>query len=879
MHRVLRLIGLLATACLLRAQVPPRDPAAQLAFPLQPGSFGYTFENAFPNLTFPSPVVITAPPGETNRLFIVEQAGRIRVIPDLRTPSLQTFLDLRTNTVFGGEQGMLGLAFHPDYASNGRFFVFRSVTSTTRGNTNRLHQRLSEFRVSPSNPNQTDNGERVLLQQYDQAGNHNGGEVTFGPDGYLYVSLGDEGGANDTYLNSQKPDQDFYSAILRLDVDNRPGSLPPNPHPANEAYPNAYRVPADNPFHNLTRFLGRTLVPSRVRTEFYSVGWRNPWRMSFDRETGELWVGDVGQDTRESIAITRPGANHGWAFREGDGPGPFGAPTGFTTDPLFQYAPPLYVYRHGTGLMQGDSVTGGLVYRGSRMSQLTGAYLFADYVRGNVWTLRRVPGSPPQVTRIAGQAGISAFGTDPRNGDVLAAHHTGARILRLRYNATFVGNPVPATLAETGAFTDVASLQVRPSLVPYQVNLPFWSDNALKRRWVFVPGTSKIGFSPTSPWSSPEGTVWMKHFDVEEVPGDPSTARRLETRFLVRNSGGVYGLTYRWSTQGSAELVPDEGRDEILTLGTGDGIRTQTWRYPSRAECLACHTTAAGWSLSFNTAQLNRTGADGIHQLTALAAAGYFTNPPPSTIPLPSHRPIGTAAEPSLPASLEFRARAYLEVNCAPCHLPGGPGPARWDARNTTPLELAGILNGPLNDSLGNDANRVIVPGNPERSVLLQRLRTRGVGQMPPLASAIPDTNGVALIEAWILSLSHRVDFATWASQKLGDTSGNPPRERDSDQDGTSDFFEYLAGTDPTSSLAVWKPAIRLVDGQPTLHFTQPANVAVLVETAPDFQSNLWSPLDHPGNTPFFPESTREVALPLQTSDSTRYFRVQLRSP
>ena len=327
MHRVLRLIGLLATACLLQAQVPPRDPAAQLAFPLQPGSFGYTFENAFPNLAFTSPVVITAPPGETNRLFIVEQAGRIRVIPDLRTPSLQTFLDLRTNTVFGGEQGMLGLAFHPDYASNGRFFVFRSVTSTTRGNTNRLHQRLSEFRVSPSNPNQTDNGERVLLQQYDQAGNHNGGEVTFGPDGYLYVSLGDEGGANDTYLNSQKPDQDFYSAILRLDVDNRPGSLPPNPHPANEAYPNAYRVPADNPFHNLTRFLGRTLVPSRVRTEFYSVGWRNPWRMSFDRETGELWVGDVGQDTRESIAITRPGANHGWAFREGDGPGPFGAPT------------------------------------------------------------------------------------------------------------------------------------------------------------------------------------------------------------------------------------------------------------------------------------------------------------------------------------------------------------------------------------------------------------------------------------------------------------------------------------------------------------------------------------------------------------------------
>lgn len=879
MHRVLRLIGLLASAFLLQAQVPPRDLAEQLAFPRQPGSFGYTFENAFPNLTFASPVVISAPPGETNRLFVVEQAGRIRVIPDLRTPSLQTFLDLRTNTVFSGEQGMLGLAFHPDYASNGRFFVFRSLNSTTRGNTNRLHQRLSEFRVSPSNPNQADNWERVLLQQYDQAGNHNGGEVTFGPDGYLYVSLGDEGGANDTYLNSQKPDQDFFSAILRIDVDNRPGSLPPNPHPANEADPDAYRVPADNPFHNLTRFLGRTLVPSRVRTEFYSIGWRNPWRMSFDRETGELWVGDVGQGSRESIAITRPGANHGWGFREGDGAGPFGAPTGFTTDPQYQYVAPVYVYRHGSGLMQGDSVTGGLVYRGSRMSQLFGAYVFADYVRGNVWSLRRVPGRPPLVTRIAGQANISAFGTDPRNGDVLAAHHTGARILRLRYNATFEGSPIPASLDVTGAFTDTATFQVHPALVPYQVNLPFWSDNALKRRWVFVPGTNRLGFSPTSTWASPEGTVWMKHFDIEDTPGDPSTSRRLETRFLVRNSSGVYGLSYRWSSQGSAELVQDEGRDELLTLGNGDNTRTQLWRYPSRAECLACHTTAAGWSLSFNTAQLNRSGGDGLHQITALAAAGYFTNPPVSTIPLPSHRPVGNPAEPNLTSSLEFRARSYLEVNCAPCHQPGGPGPARWDARSTTPLDLAGILNGPLNDSLGNETNRVVVPGNPERSILLQRLRTRGVGQMPPLASTIPDTNGVALVEAWILSLTNRLDFTTWAARKLGDTSGNPPREKDSDLDGASDYLEYLVGSDPTSSLASWEPSMRLIGDQPTLQFTQPANVAFLVETTPDFHSATWTVLEHPGNTPFFPEAAREVSLPLQPADFTRYFRVQLRSP
>lgn len=862
-----------------RAQVPPRDPGAQLNFPLQPGSFGYTFENAFPTLAFTSPIAIVSPPGETNRLFVVEQAGRIRVIPNLANPTLETFLELRTNTVTGGEQGMLGLAFHPGYATNGRFFVFRTVTSTTRGATNRPHQRISEFRVSPGNANRTDNFEKILLQQADDANNHNGGELVFGPDGYLYASLGDEGGANDNYLNSQKPDRDFFSAILRLDVDHRPGSLPPNPHPANESYPGAYSVPADNPYHGLTRFLGRTLDPTRVRTEFHSIGWRNPWRMSFDRETGELWVGDVGQDTRESVFVTRLGANHGWGYREGDGNGPFTAPAGFTTNPVNQYVAPVYVYSHGSGPMQGDSITGGLVYRGSRMSQLVGAYVFADYVRGNVWALRRVAGGAPQVERIAGQNSLSAFGTDPRNGDVLAAHHTGSRLVRLRYNATFVGTPIPPTLVDTGAFRDVANLIPHPAFVPYQVNLPFWSDNAHKSRWFLPAGDSRIGFSPDQPWVTAPGTVWMKHFEMEMIPGDPASSRRLETRFLVRNGGGVYGVTYRWTSAQNAVLVPDAGEDELLTLGSGEAIRTQLWRYPSRAECLACHTAAAGGSLSFNTPQIHRAGADGLHQIAALAAAGYFSNAPVSNIALPSYRPIGTEGDPDLPTSVESRARAYLSVNCAPCHQPGGPGPARWDARTTTPLDLAGILNGPLNDNRGDESNRVLVPGDPARSVLLRRLRVRGIGQMPPIASDIADTNGVALIESWILSLSNRVDFATWAREKLGDTSGNPPRDRDSDLDGASDHLEFLTGTNPGLTGDAWHPRIEQEQGRVQLRLGQPANVAFRVETTGSLEAPAWLPLEHPFNLPFFPETSRDVGIPLEPTEAARYYRVQLWQP
>jgi uncharacterized repeat protein (TIGR03806 family) len=861
----------------LHAQVPPRDPLARLQIPTVPGSFGYTFENAFPGLAFASPVVIVTPPGETNRLFIVEQAGRIRVIPNLANPTAETFLDLVSSTVSGGEQGVLGLAFHPEYASNGRFFVFRTCNARTSPNSSlRLHNRLSEFKISPLNGNRAATNETILFQQYDEASNHNGGDLHFGPDGFLYVALGDEGAANDSYRNSQRIDRDFFSAILRIDVDHRPGSLLPNTHAANRDFLGNYHVPADNPYHGRTNFLGVPVNPSLVRTEFYSIGWRNPWRMSFDRDTGELWVADVGQSLRESIAITRLGANHGWGYREGNVPGPFGAPVGFTTDPAFAYVPPLYAYTHGSGPMQGNSVTGGFVYRGSRLAQLHGAYIFSDYVRGNVWTLRRRPGLTPLVQRIAGQGSISGFGPDPRNGDVLAAHHTGNRILRLNYNATFSGAPLPPTLADTGAFTDTAQLQPIPAFVPYEVNLPFWSDHASKQRWVFLPGTERAGFSPDAAWTTPSGTVWMKHFDIELTRGNPATRRRLETRFLVRNASGVHGITYRWNSPTNAVLVDEAGEDELLTIQEGDETKTQLWRYPSRAECLACHTAAAGGSLSFNTPQLNRPGRDGNHQIAALAQAGYLDNTPP----LPSQQPSFASFQPGTdaPASLESRVRAYLDANCAPCHQPGGTGGSPWDARASTPLDLAGILNGPLNDSRGNPAHRVIVPGQPSLSVLLQRLSSRGPGQMPPIGSNVPDTAGSELLQQWILSLTNRVDFPTWAQLRLNDPSSNPPRDRDSDADGASDYLEYLTGTDPIQPEDSWRPSITLENGQASLTIHQPANVAFRIESSTAWPPIDWNLLAHPANSPFFPAEARDLQIPIPDSEAI-YLRVSLWIP
>lgn len=424
-HRVRDLLGVLLLAFAFHGRVfgavPPREAGTLLQVPQVPGGYGYRFVDAL-RLSVTAPVALVTPPGGDRRLFIVEQAGRISVITNLSAPTRTVFLNLAGQTVSGGEQGMLGLAFHPRYSENGRFFVFRTARTGPSG-VRVLHDVLSEFRVSATNPNFADPASEIpLFRQIDEASNHNGGDLHFGPDGYLYVSLGDEGGGDDAYGNSQRIDRELFSGILRLDVDRRPGSLPPNRDSANPAqvfaYTTNYSIPADNPWVGAQQFLGRPVDPTRVRTEFWSVGLRNPWRMSFDRATGELWVGDVGQNAAEIVTLSRAGANHGWAFREGNLRGPrAGEPAGFRTAPAFGYVAPVHTYSHGTGPTRGNSITGGVVYRGSRMAPLFGSYVFADYVSGNVWALRRREGQAPLVTRLTGLTGISAFGVDPRNGD------------------------------------------------------------------------------------------------------------------------------------------------------------------------------------------------------------------------------------------------------------------------------------------------------------------------------------------------------------------------------------------------------------------------------------------------------------------------------
>lgn len=335
---------------------------------------------AFPGLSFTRPVDFQHAGDTTNRIFVVEQDGIISVFPNTGSvSSKEIFLDITDLVDDGGnEEGLLGLAFHPDYETNGYFYVNYTATGPNR-------TVIARFTVSSTNPNQADEATRLVILEFDQPySNHNGGQVSFGPDGYLYIATGDGGSGGDPQGNGQNRST-LLGKILRIDVDN--------PSDGNE-----YGIPADNPFAKNT---------SGYREEIYAYGLRNPWRFSFDASNGRLWTGDVGQNKYEEIDIIEKGGNYGWDVMEGKHC--FEPSSDCNTSGLKL---PIWEY----GRDQGISVTGGFVYRGSTLPELKGKYMYADFGSGRVWALDYTNMSKPVNTEIHhAEFNISAFGVDQNN--------------------------------------------------------------------------------------------------------------------------------------------------------------------------------------------------------------------------------------------------------------------------------------------------------------------------------------------------------------------------------------------------------------------------------------------------------------------------------
>jgi glucose/arabinose dehydrogenase len=852
-----------------------RLPADTLALPDSPPRHDYQTEPAFGGLSFNSPTTLGVPPGETNRLFIAEQGGRILVITNLAAPSTSVFLDISDRVVgstWPDPRGLLAFTFHPGFATNGYFYVFYTLTTNTALGSG-LHDRLSRFQVSSTNRNQAlASSEFPLITQFDQAPDHNGADLHFGPDGYLYVSLGDEGGPNDFFNTGQTISKDFFGGILRLDVDNRPGNLHPNPYPASSG---AYSIPSDSPFVGITIFQGIPIDPSSVRTEFYAIGFQNPQRFCFDPLTGGLYCADQGQSSRQEVDLVVPGGNYGWPFFEGTQPGPKAsqAPGGVT------FIPPALEYPYGNGTNAGRSIIGGIVYQGTRLAQLYGAYVFGDAESGNLWSTRLSGTNPPEMELLAVEnPGLAGFGCDPLNGDVLFVNQSDGTLKRLVYGTNLTGQPFPQTLSATGAFADVTTFQPSVGVVPYQVNLPSWTDGAVKTRWFALSSTNlAFTFTPSANWLSPTGTVWIQHFEL------PS-GRRLETRFLVRTANGAYGVSYRW-TPGFADatLVPEEGADELVVSSTNGASSSLPWHYASRAECLVCHTAKAGYALGFNAAQLNLDldcQGGSVNQIAALNRLGYFNS---NVQGMNTLRVI-----PSLTNglwSVESRVRGYLAANCGGCHQPDlatSSNAGTWDARLSTPLSATHLI-GEIPQHSSDPTARLVLPGFSQRSILLSRLTTLGPGHMPPLGSVQPDTQAIQLLTQWIdQSLVGYQTFADW--QLAFFSSTNAPLATpgaDPDGDGVPNYLEYLAGGNPLLASDGWNVSYHLADNTFHVDFPVPANRGFQVQyTSTPWDSASWLPLDVPDNRPILFASPRRLSVADTMSKAGRvFYRVPLFEP
>ena len=688
----------------------------------------YRVERVYPKLKFDEALEIAAVPGR-KAWGIAERKGKIFVF-DADPAKAEKKL------VYDAQDTVYGFAFHPNFAENGYIY-------------------LSEV---PDASKETPDGSRVMRYTVDlktmkadfktgqqiitwPSGGHNGGCLRFGPDGMLYLSTGDSSGIADSLEYAQNLGV-ISGKILRIDVTETDRKK-------------SYSIPGDNPF----------VKTPGARGEIWAYGIRQCWRINFDTATGDLWAGEVGQDLWDMVLKIEKGGNYGWSLVEGTHPFRPERKRGPTV-----ILPPVVEHNHA----EFRSLTGGNVYHGKRLPELQGHYLYGDYDTGRIWAFKydsktKKATQHRQLTDTTLR--IIAWGHDA-DGELVCMDFIDGGIYQLvKAPPPDKDAPeFPRKLSETGVFASTKDHTPAKGLIPYSVNAELWSDGAFKERFIGLPGDSKIEYetviypqpAPGSVpgWRFPDGTVLVKTFSLETEPGKK---RRLETRLLVAERvGGTEeygdqvwsGYTYIWNAdQTDADLADIKGVDRIYPI-KADGVdKTQQWHFPSRAECTMCHTVTAKYALGVNTAQMNKDhdyGGTIANQLSTLEHLGIFDK----KLPKPVDQLDKLVDPRDEKADLDKRARSYLQANCSHCHRKWGGGNAEFQLLYTLPIQKTDTIGvKPGQGSFDLKEPKLLVPGDPSRSMIHHRMTRLGLGRMPHIASNVVDEKAVALIEKWIAGM------------------------------------------------------------------------------------------------------------------------------
>ena len=693
----------------------------------------------FPRLKFDHPLLIVRYPGG-NRLVVGEQAGVLYSFADNQQAKAELFFDLRKElkTVHlhpGAKavEAVYGLAFHPNFAKNRRCYV----CYTLRGKDSGAHNlkdgtRVSRFTVTRAEPPRIDPASEEIVLTFLQGG-HNGGDLHFGPDGMLYISTGDAASPNPPDVFDTGQDiSDLLASILRIDVDRKDEGK-------------NYAIPKDNPF----------VAMKSARPEVWAYGFRNPWRMSFDRQTGELFVGDVGWELWESVHRVEKGGNYGWAAMEG--PQPIKAAQVGPT-PIH---PALIELPHTIAC----SVTGGLVYRGKKFPELRGAYLFGDWETRRLWAARFKGDRTKEMPQIARPSVRFVAFSENHDGELYFLDQEGGTLHTIeRNNDNTKTGDFPTKLSQTGLFASVKDHKAAGGVVRFLVNGRQWQDGATAEHWAAFPGVSSATLHTTGKpipgfvdWHNfrmhfPKNAVLMRTISLE--------GKRLETQLLHYDGVDWLAYTYAWrDDQTDGDLVPAEGDEKEVQIGQ----QKRVWQFHSRSQCMSCHSNQSEYALAFLPEQLNRPGAGGRNQLVALTEAGIIRRAGDNGKPLPPFDAASASRERKIAdptderQPLEARARAYLHANCGHCHSDHGGGTVSLRLQFSVPTaEMKAVGVRPTRGDFAlSDAN-IVKPGEPCASTLYFRMAKFGRDRMPHIGSERPDEFGLNLIAQWIAGMEPR---------------------------------------------------------------------------------------------------------------------------